>query len=248
MVYPHPLNADRDVTIFAANSAEAMFWADRLSDDVDFVIDDGRVGSENDYLRRLVAWGRFDCHWRLNEKYLTVGDPRRRAAAPVRKAPRHLTTAVAAKRLMLSDVLETDARGSFTAMRRNLNWQYRPIKLAGKTYANGIAVECWHEPCLVTYDLSGGQWNRLRATIGIEIDMPPQEITLLNRWDTQVVFTVRGDGKELFKSGEFGVDSKPQNIEVDVTGVKSLELEVTNKARWHNAASSVDWAEVRLEK
>ncbi len=247
MVYAHPLNADRNVTIFAANSPDAMFWVDRLSDDVDVVIDDGRLGGENDYFANIVAWGSFDCHWRLNEKYLTVGDPHRRAAAPVRKVPRHLTTAVAARRLMLSDVLETAASGSFTRMTRDRAQQGKPLKLAGKTYASGIAVESWHEPCWVQYDLSGG-WKRLKATIGIEIDKPPQEITPLNREGTRVVFIVRGDGKELFTSGEFGVDSKPVSIDVDVTGIKSLELEVTNKARWHNAASSVDWADIRLEK
>ena len=42
MVYPHPLNADRKVTILAANSADAMYWGNRL-EDADFVIDDGRV-------------------------------------------------------------------------------------------------------------------------------------------------------------------------------------------------------------
>ena len=37
-------------------------------------------------------------------------------------------------------------------------------------------------------------------------------------------------------------------MDVDVSGVKALELEVGNEARWHNAASSVNWANLRLER
>ncbi len=244
MVYAHSLNADRNVTILAANSPTAMFWADRLPDDADFVIDDGRVGSENDYFRNVVAWGRFDCHWRLNEKYLTVGDPSHRLAAPVRKVPRHLTTTVAARRLMLSDALETAARGNVRLMMRDLNWEGKPITLGGKTYTKGIAVNCWDEPCLAAYDLSGGDWKRLKATIGIEMDPKGRESE--GDLATRVIFVVRGDGKELYKSPPFGVGSKPVNIDVNVSGINKLELEVLSRSK--NITSSVDWADIRLEK
>jgi hypothetical protein len=33
-----------------------------------------------------------------------------------------------------------------------------------------------------------------------------------------------------------------------VSGVRTLELEVANEAMWHNAASSVNWGDLRLEK
>jgi enterochelin esterase-like enzyme len=248
ILYPHPLNDERHVAIIAANSAEAMFWADRMPDNVDFVIDDGRVGSENDYLRRLVAWGRFDCNWRLNEKYLIAGDPGLRAKAGRFCAPSQLTLVTPQRRLYLGDVLETKAFGSFVRMMRNLNWQGRPMKLAGKTYAKGIAVECWREACKANYDLTDGNWKRLRATIGIEIDTKLADIKPEHREGTRVVFVVRGDGKELYKSPVFRIDSKPVNLDVDITGVKMLELEVLAGSRRDNIASSVDWADVRLEK
>jgi hypothetical protein len=37
-------------------------------------------------------------------------------------------------------------------------------------------------------------------------------------------------------------------MDVDITGVGTLELEIANEVTWFNAASSVDWAELRLEK
>ena len=87
LVYPHPLNADRDVTIIAGNSADGLFRAARLPDNVDFVIEDGRIGPEDDYFKNVVAWGRFDCHWRMDPNYLTVGDPSARARAPAAQCP-----------------------------------------------------------------------------------------------------------------------------------------------------------------
>jgi hypothetical protein len=58
---------------------------------------------------------------------------------------------------------------------------------------------------------------------------------------------VRGDGKELYRSPPFGVDSKPLGLDVDIAGVKELELEVFNNRR-DSAAASVNWADARLTK
>lgn len=56
----------------------------------------------------------------------------------------------------------------------------------------------------------------------------------------------RGDGKDLYKSPPVGIDSRPLPIDVDVRGVKELELEVVG--HWQGDAASVDWANIRLEK
>ena len=158
--------------------------------------------------------------------------------------PKFLTTAVPDPRLALSDVLATTSCGSFDGMMRDWSWQGTPLRPGGRAFRNGIAVECRHEPCKATYDLSGGNWKRFRATIGIEIDTKPADITPLERQSTRVVFIVRGDGKELYRSPPFGVNSGAVDLDVDVSTVKQLELEVSNEQRWHNIASSVDWADV----
>jgi hypothetical protein len=79
------------------------------------------------------------------------------------------------------------------------------------------------EPYLAAYDLSGGDWKRLKATIGVDIDPGGRESG--GELATPVVFVVRGDGKELYTSPPFGVGSKPVNIDVDVSGINKLELE-----------------------
>jgi enterochelin esterase-like enzyme len=245
MVYPHPLNADRDVTVIAANSANAMFWAGLLSDEVDFVIDDGRVGPDRDYFRNIVAWGRFDHNWRLDEKYLTVGDPSARAQAGRRKAPTRLSLATAEPMVPLSEVVVTKDKGAFCARMSDLNRYGKPITLAGKTYAKGITLGCREEDsCLADYDLTGGNWKRLKATIGLETY--PQLRLAGQIKSVKVTFLVRGDGKELYKSPSFGSDSKPLDIDVDVAGVKNLELEVRSQS--DDNSVGVDWADIRLEK
>jgi len=133
-------------------------------------------------------------------------------------------------------------------MVRDRNWQGRAIKLGRMTYPGGIGVSVWHEPCTATYDLTGGGWKRLRAVIGIEIDRKPEDLQQKQKDGTRVYFVVRGDGKELYRSPTFRWDSGPVEMDVDVAGVRMLELEVANETTWHNAASSVNWAGIRLEK
>jgi predicted esterase len=251
MVYPHPLNPDRYISIAAGNSPTGMFFSDRVPGSMDFcimeaIVDGPEVGILPEKARTVA--GCFDHNWRYNEKYAMRGDPSVRAKAPIRKAPKYLTAAVEGERLMMSELLETRSSGSFNYMERDLNWSGQPLKLAGKTYDSGIGVEVWHEPCFATYDLTGGDWKRLRATIGIEIDRKPEELEQKEKDGTRVYFVVRGDGEELYRSPTFRWDSAPVDMDVDIAGVQMLELRVANEATWHNAASSVNWADVRLEK
>lgn len=247
MVCPHPYRADRYVSITAGNSPAGMYFAHHLPGNVDFAIADGRMAGNAPFEDLCVAAGRFDHRWQCDERYTFRGNPAARARAAVRKAPTRPTAAVPGPRLMLSQLAEIRSAGSFTYMVRDRNWQTRPIRLGGKDYAGGIAVACWHEPCTVTYDLAGGNWQRLRATIGIEVDKP-EKLEDKQKQGTRVYFLVRGDGKELYRSPTFLWNSGPVEMDVDVTGVKRLELEVANEVTWHSAASSVNWANVRLEK
>jgi len=79
--------------------------------------------------------------------------------------------------------------------------------------------------------------NRTAETAEWDVDLLPIELGEL-----------RGDGRELCRSEPFRWDSAPRPLDVDISGVKVLRLEVTNKSTWHCAASSIDWADLRLEK
>ena len=250
MVYPNPMGPEHYVVVTAATSARGMFYAGPLTEDVDFAIDDGRAadaeaGRPAEKVRP--ASGTFDHAWRLNETFTEFGDPVVRAACPVRKAPSLLSAAEAAGgRAWMSDVLETIAEGSYVSMGHDANAQGRPLRLAGRAYASGLGVAIRHEPCAAEWDLAGA-WKRLRGTVGIEIDKP-EKLEAKHKESTRVVFTVKGDGKELWRSRPVRWDGAPQALDVDVAGIKVLRLETANETTWFCAATSADWADVRLER
>jgi len=250
MVYPHPLNPNRYVLVRAGSSAAGVFLMD-LPDVYDFAVSESRMTGDGvgvSFEEACVVAGRFDHGWRFREDYAVRGDPVKRARASLRKAPKHLTAVVDTDRLTLSEVLESRASGSFSKMGRDMNWLGRPIVLGAKTYRSGIGVAALYEPCRASYDLAGGGWKLLRATIGIEVDKPVGEIEEKEMEGTRVFFVVRGDGKELYRSPAFLHDSCPVELEVNVEGVQNLELEVGNDAGWLHVASSVNWGDLRLEK
>jgi len=250
MVYPHPLNADRYVGIAAGTSPEAMYLTRGFNDSVDFVVTDGRLQEWRDEAsleRTAVASGFFDHQWRFKRGFTLFGDGPTRDRAPRRKAPVHLSAAVDRRRLMLSELTETQSSGRFTFVRRDKNWVGGPIRLGGRRYRSGLGVHIWHDPCFIVYDIAGGGWTRLRGTVGLE--MPDGvEILAKEKGGTKVAFQVKGDGRALYDSPVFMWDSPPSELDVDITDVKRLELHVIRKADWHNAAVSINWGDIRLEK
>jgi len=72
-----------------------------------------------------------------------------------------------------------------------------------------------HSPSRYVFDL-GGKWKTFSSSYGLQ------------RGATgKVVFVVRADGKELFRSDTIE-GSKERAMELDVSGVKSLELVIEN--------------------
>jgi predicted esterase len=250
IIRPNPFNLERYVVVKAGTSAKGMYWADPLPEDVDFVIEDGRAAPEVHGLpvaEVRVASGLFDNAWHIQDALTVVGTAAARQAAPVRKAPTLATARSNDQTLYLADLLETAAAGTFATMRRDTNWDYAPMQLAGRKFTRGIAVQTAHEPSTVDYDIDGAGWRRLRGTIGIEVDHP-ERLEPKHKDNTRVVFIVKGDEKELFRSAPFRWDGGPLPLDVDVTGVRTLRLEVMNETAWFCAATSVDWADIRLEK
>ncbi len=252
VVRPNPYDTDgkRYVVVKAGTSAKGMFWADQLPDDVDFVIADGRAAPPD--LKRppeeaRVATGVFDKSWKVQDNLMVLGNEATRSLCVERKTPSVVSAATKDARLYLADLLETSSQGSFASMRRDVNWQFGPLALGGKKYDHGIAVAIYREPCAADYDIAGAGWRHLKGTIGIEVG-DPAKLEQRFKDNTRVIFTVRGDGKELYRSPPVEWNSPPIPLDVDVTGVKSLRLEIMNESMWNFYASSVDWADIRLEK
>lgn len=98
MIYPHPYNSERYVSVIGATSGAGMFFYNTRSDDYDFLIMDGcipnnRMGRPMDKL--YIARGIFNNHWQINENLLETGDNEIRKNCPVREVLPDLTVTVA---------------------------------------------------------------------------------------------------------------------------------------------------------
>jgi len=87
------------------------------------------------------------------------------------------------------------------------------ISLRKGKYFKGVSV---HSKTVLVYEL-GGEYEQFLSTIGIDDEA---------KGKGDVIFTVYGDGEELFQSGSITGRSDPKPIKLEVAGVKELKLEV----------------------
>jgi len=117
--------------------------------------------------------------------------------------------------------------------RRNLNSLGNAIRIAGNPYPWGIGV---HANSRLTFDV-GGAWAAFEAAVGIDDAVGDRG---------SVVFTVLGDGKELYHSGVVrGSDASAVLVRVPINGVKRLTLAV-DATDDLDLGDVADWAAARL--
>jgi hypothetical protein len=109
-------------------------------------------------------------------------------------------------------------------------WGDQPLLASGgQLFRRGIYA---HAPSRFAYEL-GGRWRQLHGACGLS-----------DGSGGSVVFVVTGDGKELWRSKKAGA-GPVQRYEIDVTGVKRLEL-LTEDAGDGNRADWGLWLEPAL--
>jgi hypothetical protein len=137
-----------------------------------------------------------------------------------------------AESLMLSACRPVEARVGWLAPAYDqLPRKEAVIESAGRLYESGIYA---HAPALHRYEL-GGKWHRLRGECGL----PTQP-------GGSVVFVIRADGKEVFRSPKL-VPGKTAGYKVDLSGVTTLEL-VTEDAGDGRAADWGIWLAPELSR
>jgi len=117
--------------------------------------------------------------------------------------------------------------------RMDKSCQGDPISIAGQRYPWGIGVHAQSE---LTFSLSG-KFREFRSDIGIATRMGKRG---------SVVFSVLGDGKELYRSKVLkGTGEKPAGVKVSVAGVKKLTLKVTNAGDL-DLGDAANWGAARI--
>lgn len=251
---PHPLNEDRYVTLVAGNSPQGMYHSIWGVEQVDFWISDWKSmtwGDAPDVTmdQTIVLAGYFGEDWKFNEDFSFWGDPKIRAKAPGRIAPKYGVADVSGNQLILSELYENELSGSFGSAKRDRNNNYGPLRPGWwRTYKRGLGLYIWDSPNMDQFDIGGYGWKRLRGVVGLEL-IPFWKRTKETNKRTRIVFSVVGDGETLYESPVFTVDKRGSvDLNVDISGVETLEIWIKNEETGETSVKSVDWADLRLEK
>lgn len=107
-----------------------------------------------------------------------------------------------------------------------------PVLDCGGIYATGLYA---HSPSRYGFEL-GGKWKTLRGEAGLHTAMQGKAYG--------IIFVIKADGKELFRSAIIRGSKRP-GYDLDVTGVKRLEL-LVEKAGEQNGGNWGLWLEPTL--
>lgn len=133
----------------------------------------------------------------------------------------------------LSDVVWTEAQVGWGKVARNHYWFDEHIqngvllKLGGQFYDQGLYA---HSSARYVFPVAG-KWKTFTAIIGLQDGAADQG---------SAIFTVRGDGRELYRSRLLRVGQRAE-VKVNIARVKALEL-LTEGGEGHNHNSWAIWA------
>jgi hypothetical protein len=139
----------------------------------------------------------------------------------------------------LSDAAWTDAKVGWGQVARNYFWFDQGIQngifltLGGRFYDKGLYA---HSAARYAFALNG-KWKTFTATIGLRDGA---------HIEGSAIFTVRGDGRELYRSRMLRVGEQAE-VRVDIAQVKELEL-LTEGGEGHNHNSWAIWAEPKVQR
>lgn len=107
------------------------------------------------------------------------------------------------------------------------------LQPGGQFHAKGFYA---HAPSKFVFDLAG-KWKNFTATVGLQKGA---------REAASGVFVVMGDGKELYRSSKLR-SSQTEQIDIDVTGVKQLEL-IAETGETNNAGCWTVWGSPQVSR
>jgi dienelactone hydrolase len=193
----------------------------------------------------FVAVGFWNRGWELDEKRLWRRDG---AAAPAPGgAPRFFSAseAPAGQALAIEELAPVEIEQVCGPIGFGRGWGGGGLSAGrpARRFPGGLGVRGRSR---IAYDI-GGRWSRLAATVGADLaGRALEDFTAPRIENGKMIFIVRGDGRELVRSGELGLADPPEELSADVRGVSRLELVVVPAGRfeWHLGPGA--WGEARL--
>jgi len=140
-----------------------------------------------------------------------------------------------AETVWLDDLNLASATQGFGDPHKNQSVEGHPLTIGGKTFTRGFGT---HAESRLRVDLGGGAQS-FSASVGVDDEVNGNAAS-------SVEFIVTGDGKTLWKSGVLRAGQPAVACTVDLTGVKSLLLEVSDAGDGINF-DHADWADAKFE-
>ena len=146
------------------------------------------------------------------------------------------TTGIAsAETVWLDDLNLAVATQGWGSPHKNQSVEGHPLTIGGKTFARGFGT---HAEGALHIKLDGGA-TKFSASVGVDDEVNKNP-------NSSVEFLLRGDGKVLWQSGVLRAGDAAKDCAVDLTGVKSLVLEVGD-ADDGTDYDHADWADAKFE-
>ena len=139
----------------------------------------------------------------------------------------------AANEAWLADLGIGNMSQGYGSPQKNKTVDKHPLKLAGQAFEHGVGT---HAESIFELNLQG-EAERFTAVVGVDDEVKGSVGT--------VEFKVTADGKEVFKSGLKKAGMEPSKIDVELKGVKSLLLEVTDAGDGIEY-DHADWADAKI--
>ena len=142
---------------------------------------------------------------------------------------------ISAETVWLDDLNLAAATQGWGEPQKNKSVDGKPLAIGGQVFARGFGT---HAESKLHINLDGGAQS-FSASVGVDNDVNGNDAA-------SVEFIVVGDGKELWKSGVLRAGNAAKDCTVNLTGVKSLLLEVTDAGDGIDF-DHADWANAKFE-
>ena len=146
-----------------------------------------------------------------------------------------LTVRAAGGTVWLDDLDLSKTVQGWGQAQKNQSVDHHPLIIGGKHFDRGLGT---HAESALYIDLKGGA-QRFTASVGVDDDVN-------GNLESSVQFSVRGDGKVLWKGDVMKAGQAPQAVDVNLSGVKILLLEVGDGGNGINY-DHADWAGAKFE-
>jgi hypothetical protein len=127
---------------------------------------------------------------------------------------------------------------SLLEIHRNRTPLGQPLRIGDRDYSRGIWI---HSGVTATFRL-GREYRRFTGVMGLDSNSPE-----IGRYTPSVKVTISGDGKVLSEA-DVAWDDEPRNLDLDVSGVRDLEIRVQSPQQTPGILEHLDIGDARVIK